>query len=168
MKLFTLTLFCVINVIHTKLTTNFNAENNNIQDDPGLPLILTPLLEANRTEAALRAAKNYFNGFKNIKSYSGYFTVNKQFNSNIFFTFFPSENDYKNDPVIIWLQGAFSVTSLIGLFAENGPYKAKSQKGLELRPYAWTKMNSVIYIDSPVGSGKLKNNLQLYEINKFS
>ncbi|RZC31860.1 Peptidase S10 domain containing protein, partial [Asbolus verrucosus] len=38
-------------------------------------------------------------------------------------------------------------------FAENGPFSVISQHGLKLRKYAWTNTHSVVYIDSPAGTG---------------
>ncbi|XP_025835544.1 venom serine carboxypeptidase-like [Agrilus planipennis] len=128
-------------------------KQENYIGDPGQPLILTPLIEQNKIAEAQNASQVHFNGFKNITSYAGYFTVNKQFNSNMFFWFFPSLNNYKEDPVILWLQGGPGATSIIGLFAENGPFAAKSKHGLKLRRYTWTSIHSVIYIDNPVGTG---------------
>ncbi|CAH1378645.1 unnamed protein product [Tenebrio molitor] len=124
-----------------------------VGDNPGLPLILTPFIEQGKIKQALTAAEVHFNGFKGIKSYAGYFTVKKNFNSNMFFWFFPSQTDYANAPVVLWLQGGPGATSLIGLFTENGPFTVISQQGLKLRKYAWTESHSVIYIDNPVGTG---------------
>ncbi|XP_057669453.1 venom serine carboxypeptidase-like [Diorhabda carinulata] len=124
-----------------------------ITDDPGVPLILTPFIEQNRIQDALLASTVYFNGFKKTKSYSGYLTVDKTFNSNLFFWFFPALNDYSNAPVILWLQGGPGASSLIGLFGEIGPFKVKPEKGLKIRPFSWVETHSVIYIDSPVGTG---------------
>ncbi|XP_018568417.1 venom serine carboxypeptidase-like [Anoplophora glabripennis] len=124
-----------------------------ITGDPGEPLFLTPLIEQNKIQEAQTAAQVNFNGFKHIKSYSGYLTVNKAYQSNIFFWFFPSLTDYKNDPVVLWLQGGPGATSLIGLFGENGPFSVKSKHGLKLRKYTWTNSHSVLYIDNPVGTG---------------
>lgn len=42
-----------------------------LEDDPGQPLILTPLIEQNKIEEAQSAAKVSFNGFKKQASYSG-------------------------------------------------------------------------------------------------
>lgn len=124
-----------------------------ITDDPGPPLILTPLIEQNKIKEAQTASEVHFNGFKQLKSYSGYFTVNKAYNSNLFFWFFPSLSNPVNDPIVLWLQGGPGATSLIGLFGENGPFSVKSKKGLKLRKFAWTNAHSVIYIDNPVGTG---------------
>lgn len=58
------------------------------------PLFLTPLIEANKLEQALQCSKITANFVKtstaSIPSYSGFLTVNKEYNSNLFFYFFPS------------------------------------------------------------------------------
>lgn len=41
-----------------------------------------------------------------IENYAGYFTVNKEYNSNSFFWFFPAKVDSDNAPVVLWLQGS--------------------------------------------------------------
>lgn len=124
-----------------------------VKDDPGEPLYLTPLIEAGKIKEAQTKAQVKFSGFKNIKSYSGYLTVNKKYNSNLFFWFFPSETNSATAPVVLWLQGGPGATSLIGLFTENGPYVIKRKHGLKLREYTWMKNHNVIYIDNPVGTG---------------
>ncbi|XP_025835840.1 venom serine carboxypeptidase-like [Agrilus planipennis] len=117
------------------------------------PLILTPLIKNNRTSEALSASRVNYSPFGKIVSYSGFLTVNEKFNSNMFFWFFQSENDYRNDPVILWLQGGPGASSLIALFVENGPFKISSNNSVEFRQESWTKNHSVLYIDNPVGSG---------------
>ena len=64
---------------------------NYSQEDVGKPLFLTPFLQNDEIEMA----KNYSRvrglpGAENLESYSGYLTVNEEFNSNLFFWFFPS------------------------------------------------------------------------------
>nr|XP_022917735.1 venom serine carboxypeptidase [Onthophagus taurus] len=120
--------------------------------DPGPALYLTPFIEQGKIDEAKKLAIVKFNGFKNVLAYSGYLTVNKQYNSNMFFWFFPSFTNYKVDPVILWLQGGPGASSLIGLFAENGPFRPKTH-GVKLRKYSWVQTHSVIYIDNPVGTG---------------
>lgn len=41
-----------------------------------------------------------------IESYAGYFTVNKEYNSNLFFWFFPAKENPNDAPVLLWLQGS--------------------------------------------------------------
>ncbi len=54
-------------------------------------LLLTPYIESNRLVEAKRlsAVTDLFPD-SHIKSYSGFLTVDKEFNSNLFFWFFPS------------------------------------------------------------------------------
>lgn len=40
-----------------------------------------------------------------IENYAGYFTVNKEYNSNLFFWFFPAKENTNDAPVLLWLQG---------------------------------------------------------------
>lgn len=121
-------------------------------EDPGSPLILTPLIKAGKIQEAQAAAAVTLDDFQKTPSYSGYFTVNEAFNSNLFFWYFPATIDPKNAPVVLWLQGGPGATSLFGLFGENGPFEVKSQK-LSLRKYSWSIGHNLIYIDNPVGVG---------------
>uniref|UniRef100_A0A6P7H2Q0 Carboxypeptidase n=1 Tax=Diabrotica virgifera virgifera TaxID=50390 RepID=A0A6P7H2Q0_DIAVI len=153
-KVLVLTFICLIQISHSAFPNFYpKIALEPITDDPGVPLLLTPLIEQNKIAEAVAASKVYFNGFKKIESYSGYFTVDKIFGSNLFFWFFPAATNYENAPVVLWLQGGPGASSLIGLFTENGPFKAKSKKGLKLRPYSWSTTHSMIYIDSPAGTG---------------
>jgi vitellogenic carboxypeptidase-like protein len=56
---------------------------------------------------------------------------------------------------VLWLQGGPGASSLFGLFTENGPFSVNSKYYLKRRKYSWTETHSVIYIDNPVGTGKL-------------
>lgn len=88
-----------------------------------------------------------------INSYAGYFTVNKTYNSNLFFWYFPAKNDPENSPVILWLQGGPGWSSLFGLFEEIGPFSVDSNGKLISREYSWHSNHNIIYIDNPVGTG---------------
>nr|CAD7429809.1 unnamed protein product [Timema monikensis] len=125
-----------------------------VTGDPGEPLFLTPLIEAGNINEAKKASRvGVLEGAEHIESYSGYITVNKSFNSNLFFWFFPAESNYNTAPVIVWLQGGPGASSLFGLFEENGPFYVSKKYVLKRRKYSWTSSNSVIYIDNPVGTG---------------
>ncbi|CAH1392267.1 unnamed protein product [Nezara viridula] len=121
-------------------------------EDAGDPLFLTPYIEEGRIQEGQEAAKVKLSG-TNVTSYSGYLTVNKTFNSNLFFWFFPSEADPKNAPVVLWLQGGPGSSSLFGLFCENGPFSVDKSLALAERKYYWSQLFNVIYIDNPVGTG---------------
>ncbi|KAF7288078.1 hypothetical protein GWI33_000131 [Rhynchophorus ferrugineus] len=143
--------FKIINSAFPNFYTKIPPEA--ITGNAGNPLILTPLIEQNKIQEAQNASLVTFNGFKNFTSYSGYLTVDKDYNSNMFFWYFPSTTDSDNDPVVLWLQGGPGASSMIGLFTENGPFSVKFKKGLRERQYTWVHNHNMLYIDNPVGTG---------------
>ncbi|KAL3269548.1 hypothetical protein HHI36_008613 [Cryptolaemus montrouzieri] len=135
---------------------NFNKKIRtlpvNVDDDYGEKLILTPYIENGLIQEARSLARVEYEAFQNITHYTGFFTVNKTYNSNLFAWFCPSESD-SSDPVVLWLQGGPGSTSLFGLFSENGPFKMKNETEVILREKTWTKNNNMLYIDNPAGTG---------------
>lgn len=121
--------------------------------DPGKPLILTPYLEQGRIEEARKLSLVGPLPGANVKSFSGYLTVNKAYNSNLFFWFFPAQVRPDTAPVLLWLQGGPGGTSMFGLFVEHGPYFVYKNLTLGYRDFPWTTRYSVLYIDNPVGTG---------------
>ncbi|XP_047999679.1 venom serine carboxypeptidase-like [Leguminivora glycinivorella] len=120
---------------------------------PGEPLFLTPYIERGDIKEARRLARVTVNDSLNVESYAGFFTVNKAYDSNQFFWYFPSmSSDKDKAPVLVWLQGGPGGSSLIGLFCENGPIKLVNGQ-FERRKYHWALNHHVIYIDNPVGAG---------------
>ncbi|XP_071441085.1 venom serine carboxypeptidase-like [Hetaerina americana] len=125
-----------------------------IKGDPGKPLYLTPLIENGNIEQAQKLARvGPLPGISKIHSFSGYLTVNKEYNSNLFIWFFPAMHNYETAPVVLWLQGGPGATSLFGLFTEHGPFYVDKKLSLKTRKYSWTRTHSVLYIDNPVGTG---------------
>uniref|UniRef100_A0A667ZJP9 Probable serine carboxypeptidase CPVL n=1 Tax=Myripristis murdjan TaxID=586833 RepID=A0A667ZJP9_9TELE len=123
--------------------------------DPGSPLFLTPYLEKGAIDEARRLSLVGPLPGANVKSYAGYLTVNKKYNSNLYFWFFPAQERPETAPVLLWLQGGPGGTSMFGLFVEHGPYVVhKNLTGkTNFRDYPWTSRYSVVYIDNPVGTG---------------
>ncbi|XP_030014859.1 putative serine carboxypeptidase CPVL [Sphaeramia orbicularis] len=122
--------------------------------DPGSPLFVTPYLEKGAIDEARKLSLVGDLPGANVKSYAGYFTVNKKYNSNLFFWFFPAlKPDQDKAPVLLWLQGGPGGTSMFGLFVEHGPYVVFKNLTVGLRDFAWTTRYSVLYIDNPVGTG---------------
>ncbi|XP_001603004.1 venom serine carboxypeptidase-like [Nasonia vitripennis] len=117
------------------------------------PLYLTKLIESGNFNEARQRALVKSQHFLNIESYAGYFTINKQYNSNTFFWYFPSQEHPENAPVLLWLNGGPGGSSLIGLFEVNGPFLLTDNETISLREYSWHKDHHVIYIDNPVGVG---------------
>ncbi|XP_011312849.1 venom serine carboxypeptidase [Fopius arisanus] len=124
-----------------------------IEEDVGNPLFLTPYIESGKIEEAKKAASVIHTEMKDVRSYSGYLTVDKKLNSNMFFWFFPARVDQKSAPVVLWLQGGPGATSLYGLFTENGPFMVTKKLTLAMRKYTWSINHNLLYIDNPVGTG---------------
>ena len=61
----------------------------------GEPLFLTSYIENGQLEIAREKAEVHHVKMEDVKSYAGYLTINKEYNSNIFFWYFPSKvNNY--------------------------------------------------------------------------
>jgi len=132
------------------------------EEDVGSPLFLTEYIEAGDIETGREMARvdsTLFEGLdEDIESYSGFFTVDKPNNGNMFFWFFPAEEDPANAPVIIWLQGGPGSSSMWGLLKLNGPIlttvdEDNNLTGVKRNPYSWGRKHNMIYIDNPVGTG---------------
>ncbi|CAF0818939.1 unnamed protein product [Adineta ricciae] len=136
-----------------KLLPNPKPSVVTVEEDPGEPLFLTPYLEQGKIEEARRLSSVELPPFKQ-QSFSGYLTVNKQYNSNMFFWFFPAQNGNKPDtPVMLWLQGGPGASSLFALFTEIGPIYIDANENIQLREITWNKNYHLLFIDNPVGTG---------------
>ncbi|KIX07606.1 uncharacterized protein Z518_02259 [Rhinocladiella mackenziei CBS 650.93] len=87
-----------------------------------------------------------------VKQYSGYLDDNEN-DKHLFYWFFESRNDPKNDPVVLWLNGGPGCSSLTGLFLELGPSRINEKLELVYNPYSWNDNASVIFLDQPVNVG---------------
>ncbi|KAL8233961.1 hypothetical protein R6Q59_020061 [Mikania micrantha] len=90
---------------------------------------------------------------------TGYVGVGENEDVQLFYYFIQSESDPNNDPLMLWITGGPGCSSISGLIYEIGPiqFEAMDYNGsfpnLILKPYSWTKMTSIIFLDVPVGSG---------------
>jgi len=85
--------------------------------------------------------------------YSGYVTVNPTAGANLFYYMVPSQGTPATDPVILWLQGGPGCSSMFGSWVEQGPFLVQKDGSFKANPYTWNKNATMIYIDSPVGTG---------------
>ncbi|KAK8761549.1 hypothetical protein V5799_027184 [Amblyomma americanum] len=118
--------------------------------DPG-PLFLTPLIEAcNFTEAKNRSNVTLFKEAGiNANAHSGYITVNKTANSNLFFLFIEAEDKPSTAPLMLWTQGGPGFSALFGMLLQNGPLAFQLPANLSKREHSIQKNVSVIYLDVP-------------------
>ncbi|KAK9846351.1 hypothetical protein WJX81_002116 [Elliptochloris bilobata] len=86
--------------------------------------------------------------------YSGYLSVGSK---RLFYYFVASERSPGSDPVVLWLNGGPGCSSFDGFVYEHGPFTFKltpdNTVNLTLNPWSWSKVASVLYLDSPAGVG---------------
>uniref|UniRef100_A0A2C9JXK9 Carboxypeptidase n=1 Tax=Biomphalaria glabrata TaxID=6526 RepID=A0A2C9JXK9_BIOGL len=93
------------------------------------------------------------------KSYAGFITVDQKVGNNLFFWFFPAiqPSVRSSAPLLLWLNGGPGVTSMFGLFHDNGPIRLSSKinesSDYEKWSESWAETFSMLYIDNPVGVG---------------
>lgn len=79
--------------------------------------------------------------------------------AELFYYFIESENNPKQDPLLLWLTGGPGCSAFSGLAFEIGPITFKNEEyngslpNLILRPHSWTKVSNIIFLDLPVGTG---------------
>ncbi|KAI4298588.1 hypothetical protein L6164_032128 [Bauhinia variegata] len=97
-----------------------------------------------------------FDGELPFKLETGYISVN---DSELFYYFLESQGNPQEDPLFLWLTGGPGCSSFSGIVYEIGPIQFDIHNyigGLpkfSYYPYAWTKTASIIFLDSPVGTG---------------
>ncbi|RWR82490.1 serine carboxypeptidase-like protein 18 isoform X2 [Cinnamomum micranthum f. kanehirae] len=100
-----------------------------------------------------------FNGPLPFHMETGYVGVGESDEDQLFYYFVKSETNPREDPLIMWLTGGPGCSAWSGLLYEIGPliieYKEYngSIPGLLLNPHSWTKIASIIFVDSPVRTG---------------
>ena len=85
---------------------------------------------------------------------------------DLFYWWFESRGDPKNDPIVLWLTGGPGCASEIALFYENGPYKfdISDNKTLLTNEYSWNKNANLIYVDQPIGTGF--SHAKVFDLNR--
>ncbi|KAK7245617.1 hypothetical protein RIF29_40465 [Crotalaria pallida] len=90
---------------------------------------------------------------------TGYVGVGEGEAVQAFYYFIQSQNNPKEDPLLLWLTGGPGCSALSGLAFEIGPFGFKNEEyngslpNLELKPHSWTKVSSIIFVDLPVSTG---------------
>lgn len=71
----------------------------------------------------------------------------------MFYWYFPSRRDEKQDPLVLWLTGGPGCASELAALGENGPFWVNKDATLRLNAFSWTNIANVIYVDQPLGTG---------------
>ncbi|XP_074282444.1 serine carboxypeptidase 1-like [Silene latifolia] len=91
-----------------------------------------------------------------FEQYGGYITVDAKAGRALYYYFTEASNErYNKKPLVLWLNGGPGCSSLgEGLFEQNGPFKVnKDGKTLYKNQFAWNKDASILYLESPAGTG---------------
>lgn len=85
---------------------------------------------------------------------AGYLSITP-YTQSFYYVLCESEDDPKNQPLILWLNGGPGCSSLTGFLTENGPFlfKEEDPSQMYLNPYRWNKKASVLYLESPGAVG---------------
>lgn len=121
------------------------------------PLFLTPYIDnCTYYEARQKSKIPYFQK-AGVTAYSGYITVNKTSDSNLFFLMTEVKGNSSSAPLLLWTQGGPGLSALFGLFLENGPLAfdifPNGTPNVLPRVNTLQKNMSVLYLDLPVGAG---------------
>ncbi|CAH0700357.1 unnamed protein product [Spodoptera exigua] len=137
----------ILVVLVAALSCVLGAEENSCGDC----LILTPYIRNGNASLARELSEVNSTAFIGLKSHSGFITVKEEYNSNLFFWFFPAATNLSETPLIIWLQGGPGFSSMKGLFDIIGPIKVENGKAVR-RNISWSD-HSLLFLDNPVGAG---------------
>ncbi|KAH9312833.1 hypothetical protein KI387_027868 [Taxus chinensis] len=109
-------------------------------------------------KALIKSVPGYDDSFPS-KHYGGYVTVDKDHGRFLYYYFVTSQGNPAKDPVVLWLNGGPGCSSFDGFIYEHGPFNFEARNNsetlpkLHLNPHAWSKVSSIIYLDSPSGVG---------------
>ncbi|KAL5844675.1 hypothetical protein ACOSQ3_010731 [Xanthoceras sorbifolium] len=124
--------------------------------------LLFLILHFNTEFAVSHSTVKFLPGFQGPLPFqleTGYVGVGESEDSQLFYYFVKSERNPEEDPLMLWLTGGPGCSAFSGLFYEIGPINFNiveyngSLPTLVLNPNSWTKEASILFVDSPVGTG---------------
>jgi len=90
------------------------------------------------------------------ESYAGLLPISSHKNETreLYFWYFPSENEAAENEITIWLNGGPGCSSLEGLLQENGPFLWQYGTFKPVKnPYTWVNLTNMVWVEQPVGTG---------------
>ncbi|XP_062165070.1 serine carboxypeptidase-like 6 [Alnus glutinosa] len=124
-------------------------------------LVFLLLLQVCSQHAVSRSMVKFLPGFRGPLPFeleTGYVAVGDSEEVELFYYFVKSERSPKEDPLLLWLIGGPGCSGWTGVAFEIGPLNLIEEYNgtlpeLVLNPHSWTKESSIIFMDSPVGTG---------------
>uniref|UniRef100_A0A0E0D646 Carboxypeptidase n=1 Tax=Oryza meridionalis TaxID=40149 RepID=A0A0E0D646_9ORYZ len=121
--------------------------------------LLLPLLLPCSASSSVITHLPGFHGRLPFHLETGNVSVDEETGTELFYYYIESERSPSTDPVILWLTGGPLCSGFTALVFEVGPMNFVlapyngSLPQLVNNPYSWTKIASIIFLDTPVGSG---------------
>ncbi|MFH4981292.1 hypothetical protein AB6A40_008001 [Gnathostoma spinigerum] len=84
---------------------------------------------------------------------SGYLSGNEEGNLKLFYMLFASQSKGDNVPLLLWLNGGPGCSSLVGAFAEIGPFLVNKDGSLYQNAYAFNRKADLLFLETPNGTG---------------
>lgn len=146
------TVLCVMTIIfYVIIALSFIRQASKHKSESEI-LILTRYIRRNQHKLSKKLSLVQSDRVRNVESYAGYLRVNKIYNSNMFFWYFPARNNSGRAPIVLWL-GRLGISSLYSIFTETGPFSLNLNLTFELNEYSWNVNYNMLYVDSPIGVG---------------
>ncbi|XP_052111755.1 serine carboxypeptidase-like 2 isoform X1 [Arachis duranensis] len=126
-----------------------------------LPILLL-LLQISSQLGDCGTIVKYLPGFQGPLPFlleTGYIGVGENDDVQSFYYFIESENNPREDPLMLWLTGGPGCSAFSGLVYEIGPlaFQVDEYDGglpsLVYKPNSWTKVSSIVFVDLPVNTG---------------
>ena len=93
--------------------------------------------------------------------YAGYLNISAT--QAFYYTYFPSENNTNQDPLLIRISAGPACSSLYSAFYSKGPFTfVKGTKNFRVNPYNWNKHANLLFIEGPGEVGFSKGTDQPY------
>ncbi|KAI4789895.1 alpha/beta-hydrolase, partial [Aureobasidium sp. EXF-8845] len=114
--------------------------------------------------------------FSTQKQFTGYiglppFTlqpIQQNYSINTFFWFTEARQNPETAPLTIWINGGPGSSSLIGMFAENGPCEViqmpDGSYGTKARMWGWDRSSNILFIDQPAQVRTLSINVVVWNV----
>jgi len=83
--------------------------------------------------------------------YSGYMVLDNGW--NLFYWLLEAEENPDEAPLTLWLNGGPGCSSLLGMFEENGPFRATADGNLSYFGGNWNRLTNIVYLESPAFVG---------------
>ncbi|XP_072069626.1 serine carboxypeptidase-like 18 isoform X9 [Arachis hypogaea] len=120
-------------------------------------VVFQPVIDSASASSIVKNLPGY-DGYLPFNLETGYVGVGEDEAVQLFYLFVESERNPLFDPLLLWFVGGPGCSALSAFFFENGPLRMDQNFSgnipkLELNPYSWTHMLSMLYIDIPVGTG---------------